>query len=126
MSQTTPETHKKSMSWFILWVIIELLFFWLALPVLWLIGHIIVYFTNYITFGDKEVVMSTGLFNKKLDEVRYDKINSIKINQSWLGSMFNYGDIIIFTGSDMGGLAFKAINDPNRVKNILKNKIDTL
>jgi uncharacterized membrane protein YdbT with pleckstrin-like domain len=116
---------KKSTVWFWFWLIIELaLTPFLFFPFIFAIIHIIKYSTNYISFDDKEIVCSTGLLNRKVDEVRFSKINSIKTARGAIGQMFGYGDIIIVTGSEAGAIVFKDLDNPDKLKAILKEKMD--
>jgi uncharacterized membrane protein YdbT with pleckstrin-like domain len=51
---------------------------------------------------DHRVIQLHGIFNKDVIDSSLDKINDIELRQSWLGRIFDFGDIEILTASDIG------------------------
>lgn len=61
---------------------------------------------------DQRVIQLRGIFNKEVIDSSLDKINDIELRQSWVGRIFNFGDIEILTGSDIGVNAMRRIAHP--------------
>jgi membrane protein YdbS with pleckstrin-like domain len=68
----------------------------------------------YIT--DARVVQLRGLFNKEALDSSLEKINDVELRQSWVGRLFDFGDIEIITGSDSGVNYFRQIANPLEFK----------
>ena len=51
---------------------------------------------------DQRVIQLRGIFNKAVIDSSLDKINDVELRQSWLGRIFDFGDIEILTASDIG------------------------
>jgi uncharacterized membrane protein YdbT with pleckstrin-like domain len=61
---------------------------------------------------DQRVIQLRGIFNKEVIDSALDKINDVELRQSWLGRIFNFGDIEILTASDIGINAMRRIACP--------------
>lgn len=84
-----------------------------------LISAVLDYFrwTNeqyYVT--DTRVIQLRGIFNKDALDSSLEKINDVELHQSWVGRLFDFGDIEIITGSDSGVNAFRRIEHPLEFK----------
>lgn len=53
------------------------------------------YFTTEMAITNKRVIAKTGLFSRKTIELNLLKIESIQVDQSVLGRIFNYGSIVV-------------------------------
>lgn len=60
----------------------------------WLVA-IIRYFTTELAVTNKRVIAKTGLISRKTIEINLRKIESIRVDQSILGRIFNFGSIIV-------------------------------
>jgi len=67
------------------------------------------------------VIQVIGIFNKNVTDSSLEKVNDVKLEQSWLGRMFNYGDIEVLTASELGVNRFTMIGSPIRFKTALLN-----
>lgn len=65
---------------------------------------------------DQRVIQVRGIFNKHVSDSSLEKINDVVLNQSWLGRMFDFGDIEIITGSDIGTSYMNRIAHPIQFK----------
>lgn len=112
------KVYKQSKVNFILYMIIDVILLCptLGLWVFVLMYHIMQYNSNTLTLGEQSIIMRTGIFNSQLHEIRYSKINSVIVSRSFLGSVYGYGNITIFSGNDISGLLFKDIDSPEKVK----------
>ena len=62
------------------------------------------------------VIRMRGVVNKESSDSSLDKINDLELSQSWLGRMFDYGDIEILTASDAGANMLQKIAHPLEFK----------
>lgn len=74
-------------------IIIGLLILPLGL-ILWAVAAI-KYFTTELAITDKRVIAKFGLIKRETIEINIVKIESIQVDQSILGRMFNYGSIVV-------------------------------
>jgi hypothetical protein len=65
---------------------------------------------------DQRVIQIRGIFNKNVIDSSLDKINDIELRQSWLGRIFDYGNIEILTASDVGINEMRKIGHPLEFK----------
>lgn len=88
-----------------------------------MIPQILSYLNQSLHVNEGGLIMRTGILNVTTQDIKYSKINSITVRKSLLGRFLNYGTLVIFTGNDLGGIAFKNLDEPYKVKSILDNKI---
>lgn len=55
----------------------------------------VTYYFSSLTLKDKLVTLRTGLLVRKTFDIALDKVESIDISQSILGSIFRYGTLVI-------------------------------
>ena len=65
---------------------------------------------------DQRVIQLRGIFSKQVIDSSLDKINDIELRQSWLGRIFNFGDIEILTASEIGVNSMRKIGYPLEFK----------
>lgn len=70
---------------------------------------------------NRRVIQLFGLFNKNVTDSSLEKVNDVKMVQSILGRIFNYGDIEILTASELGMNRFTLLNDPVHFKTAMLN-----
>lgn len=58
------------------------------------------------------VVRLRGVVNKESADSSLDKINDLELRQSWLGRMFDFGDVEILTASETGANVLQKIAHP--------------
>lgn len=61
---------------------------------------------------DQRVIQLRGIFNKAVIDSSLDKINDVELRQSWLGRIFDFGDIEILTASDVGVNTMRRMGHP--------------
>ncbi len=76
-------------------------------------------FLDYLRWNNEEYVVTDhrviqirGILNKEVIDSSLEKINDIELRQSWLGRIFDFGDIEILTGSDVGVNSMRKIAHP--------------
>ena len=74
--------------------------------------------TTEIDVTNLRVVHKEGFIQRKTFEMSLDKVESVDVNQSILGRIFNYGDVEIF-GVGEGGKVIKTIASPLAFRNAI-------
>jgi membrane protein YdbS with pleckstrin-like domain len=76
-------------------------------------------FFDYIRWNNEEYVVTDhrviqvrGILNKKVVDSSLEKINDVELHQSWLGRIFDFGDIEILTAADTGVGGMRKIARP--------------
>jgi uncharacterized membrane protein YdbT with pleckstrin-like domain len=90
-----------------------------AISVMVLISAILDYFrwnNEQYVVTDQRVLQIRGIFNKTVSDSSLEKINDVVLSQSWLGRIFDFGDIEIITGSDLGASSMQKIAHPLEFK----------
>jgi membrane protein YdbS with pleckstrin-like domain len=65
---------------------------------------------------DQRVIHVRGIFNKTVSDSSLEKINDVTLNQSWIGRIFDFGDLEVITGSDIGANLMRKIAHPIEFK----------
>jgi uncharacterized membrane protein YdbT with pleckstrin-like domain len=73
---------------------------------------------------NKRVMMKVGVFSTRSIELVLNKIEAIAVNQSFIGRIFGYGDIVI-TGSGGTKEAFSHIQGPLAFRRAVQSVADT-
>jgi uncharacterized membrane protein YdbT with pleckstrin-like domain len=75
---------------------------------------------------NRRVIQISGVVNKNVIDSSLEKVNDVKLVQSFFGRIFNYGDVEILTASEMGANLFRRIGDPVGFKTAMLNAKETL
>ncbi|WP_339933609.1 PH domain-containing protein [uncultured Brevundimonas sp.] len=81
----------------------------------WIWEHLVWRNQMYV-MTDWRVLQMDGVLAKTVADTMLEKLNDVKTEQSLLGRIFNYGDILILTASEQGANTFKTIAGPLRFK----------
>jgi len=74
---------------------------------------------------NRRVIQIFGVIKKNITDSSLDKVNDVKMEQSFFGRVFNFGDIEILTASELGVNRFTTIGDPIHFKTVMLNaKLD--
>jgi uncharacterized membrane protein YdbT with pleckstrin-like domain len=68
---------------------------------------------------NRRVIQLSGLLNKQVIDSSLEKVNDIRMDQSFLGRILGYGDIEILTASESGINRFLHMDQPIRFKTAL-------
>lgn len=71
---------------------------------------------------NKRVVLCTGIFSVKTEELKTSKIESIEVSQSVSGRLFGYGTIC-FSGTGLSKVFFKDVKSPLALKSRLETAV---
>lgn len=83
---------------------------------------------NEFYIDGKRLIKRTGIFSVKEDLYEFKIVRSIEVNQSWIGRIFHYGDIILKAsasgGYEPGGyqviVAMSGIQNPQKFEKMIK------
>lgn len=90
---------------------------WLASGVLALSGLVLLAkewferWTTEIAITDRRIILKTGFIRRDTIEMSVEKVESIDVNQSLLGRLFDYGDITV-RGTGAGFAPLRKIHAP--------------
>ena len=95
--------------------------FLVVVPLIGMLNDILVWRNKAYIVTNRRVIQISGVFNKNVVDSSLEKVNDIKMSQSFLGRLFGYGDIEILTGSELGANLFHEINQPVEFKQAMLN-----
>jgi uncharacterized membrane protein YdbT with pleckstrin-like domain len=101
-------------------------FIFMMLPVITMTRDVLRWTNHQYIVTNLRVLQLSGIINKHVTDSSLEKVNDVKMDQSVLGRMFNYGDIEILTASEIGVNLFKQIAKPVRFKTAMLNAKDRL
>lgn len=95
-------------------------------PVFSMVRDILSWSNRQYIVTNRRVIQISGVMNKNVTDSSLDKVNDVKMVQSALGRVFNYGDIEILTASELGINVFHQIGKPIRFKQAMINAKERL
>ena len=98
----------------------------LVLPALSMWRDIAAWTNHKYVVTNRRVIQIFGVINKNVTDSSLEKVNDVKMEQSLLGRLFNYGDIEILTASELGINRFTRIGNPVRFKTAMLNAKEKL
>jgi len=101
-------------------------FILVLLPILSAVRDILTWNNHEYLVTNRRVIQISGIFNKNVVDSSLEKVNDVKMNQSFFGRMFDYGDVEILTASEIGVNLFKRIGDPVKFKTAMLNAKEKL
>lgn len=66
-----------------------------AVAIFWEVVVLLTYQCSYLIIKKKQVILCTGIFVRQTLDIALNKIESVDIRQSILGSIFQYGSLVI-------------------------------
>jgi len=75
---------------------------------------------------NRRVIQTEGIINKRVIDSSLEKINDVVLRQSFLGRIFDYGDIEILTASEGGVNRLDKIASPVKFKTEMLNQKEAL
>jgi uncharacterized membrane protein YdbT with pleckstrin-like domain len=95
-------------------------------PLIGMMSDILVWRNKAYIVTTHRVIQTSGVFSKDVVDSSLEKVNDVKLSQSFLGRMFGYGDIEILTASELGVNLFHEIADPVGFKTAMLNAKERL
>jgi uncharacterized membrane protein YdbT with pleckstrin-like domain len=99
----------------------SLLYLLLLIPAFFIFMKILFWRNQQFIVTNHRVIHINGVINKNVIDSSLEKVNDVKLTQSYLGRIFNYGDIEILTASELGVNLLKRINEPIKYKTAMLN-----
>jgi uncharacterized integral membrane protein len=90
-------------------------------PLAGMIRDILIWSNRQYIVTNRRVIQISGVLSKNVVDSSLEKVNDVKMSQSFFGRLFNYGDIEILTASELGVNLFKSISDPVGFKTAMLN-----
>lgn len=101
-------------------------FILVLVPLIGMVRDILIWRNRQYIVTNRRVMQIYGVFNKNVIDSSLEKVNDIKMQQSFLGRLFDYGDVQILTASELGIDQFEQIADPIRFKTAILNAKEEL
>src|SRR5262245_44903710 len=98
-----------SLSWLIVLGFLLLFVFGLGL-ICWIIAYI-KYKTTELAITNKRVIAKFGFISRRTIEININKVESIQVDQTLLGRVFNYGTLVV-SGAGNAQAPIPGISDP--------------
>ena len=100
----------------------------LIFPLISLCRDVLVWSNRKFVVTNRRVIQIAGVFSKNVTDSSLEKVNDVKLTQSFLGRMLGYGDIEILTASELGVNKLSHIGRPIQYKTTMinaKEKLET-
>lgn len=101
-------------------------FILVLVPLIGMIRDILVWSNHKYVVTNRRVMEAQGVFSKKVLDSSLEMVNDIELSQSFLGRMFNYGNLKILTASELGVDRFEQIADPIKFKTTMLDAKENL
>lgn len=98
----------------------------ILLPLISLLRDVLAWANHQYVITTHRVIQIFGIVNKNVTDSSLEKVNDVKMVQSFFGRLFGYGDIEILTASELGVNRFTRIGDPIRFKTTMLNAKEQL
>ena len=90
-------------------------------PFIGMVRDILIWSNRQYIVTNRRVMQVAGVLSKDVVDSSLEKVNDIKMNQSFFGRLFDYGDIQILTASELGIDLFERIANPIKFKTAILN-----
>jgi len=95
-------------------------------PLAGMVRDFLVWYNRQYIVTNRRVIQISGLFSKDVVDSSLEKVNDVKMSQSFFGRLFDYGDIEILTASEVGANVFRSIGEPVKFKTAMLNAKERL
>jgi uncharacterized membrane protein YdbT with pleckstrin-like domain len=93
----------------------------LLIPAASMVRDALVWRNHKYLVTNRRVIQVFGVFNKNITDSSLEKVNDVRMEQSYAGRVFNFGDIEILTASELGVNRFTFIGNPVEFKTAMLN-----
>jgi uncharacterized membrane protein YdbT with pleckstrin-like domain len=98
----------------------------ILIPFVTMMRDILTYTNHRYVVTNRRVIQLSGILDKTVTDSSLEKVNDVKMTQSALGRIFDFGDIEILTASELGVNQFKRIEKPVSFKTAMINAKERL
>ena len=95
-------------------------------PLIGILSDFLVWQNKAYIVTTYRVIQTSGVFSKDVVDSSLEKVNDVKLSQSFFGRLFGFGDIEILTASELGVNLFHEIADPVGFKTTMLNAKERL
>ena len=95
-------------------------------PVFGMLRDILIWYNRQYIVTNRRVIQIFGVINKNVVDSSLEKVNDVKMSQSFFGRIFDYGNVEILTASELGVNQFQRIGDPVHFKIAMLNAKEKL
>ena len=88
----------------------------LLVPAFTLVRDLLNWWNREYVITNRRVIQVAGTFNKRVMDSSLEKVNDVKMVQSFFGRLFGFGDLEILTASEAGIDKLSWLADPIRFK----------
>jgi len=96
------------------------------IPVVSMVRDILIWYNRQYIVTNRRVIQISGVINKNVVDSSLEKVNDVKMSQSFFGRLFDYGNVEILTASELGINQFQRIGDPVHFKTAMLNAKEKL
>jgi uncharacterized membrane protein YdbT with pleckstrin-like domain len=96
-------------------------FFLILVPLIGMTRDFLIWYNRQYIVTNRRVIQTAGVFSKDVVDSSLEKVNDVKLSQSFGGRLFDYGDIEILTASEVGANVFRSIGEPIKFKTAMLN-----
>lgn len=101
-------------------------FFLVLVPLIGMTRDFLIWYNRQYIVTNRRVIQTSGVFSKDVVDSSLEKVNDVKLSQSFWGRLFDYGDIEILTASEVGANVFRSIGEPIKFKTAMLNAKERL
>ncbi len=101
-------------------------FILVLVPLIGLVRDVMIWQSNAFIVTNRRIIQLSGVFAKNVIDSSLEKVNDVKMSQSFFGRMFDFGDIEILTASELGVNLFHEIANPVDFKTAMLNAKEKL
>jgi hypothetical protein len=106
--------------------IVPFLLLLIILPFISLLVDFFQWYNRKFVVTNWRVIQLSGVINKDVIDSSLEKVNDVKLRQSFFGRIFNYGTVEILTASELAVNKFRMIGGPIYFKTTIINAKETL
>ena len=110
----------------ILDIVVVMLFIFAIFPILAFVREFLEWWNEEYLVTSRRVIQARGILGKHVIDSSLDKVNDVVLTQSFLGRLFNYGDIEILTASEVGVNLLHMIAEPLKFKLAMMNQREAM
>ncbi|MCJ7511905.1 MAG: PH domain-containing protein [Anaerolineales bacterium] len=93
----------------------------ILVPLVLLVLDVLRWWNLQYVVSNRRVIQVSGVFNKATIDSSLEKVNDVKMEQSFFGRVLDYGDIDILTASELAVNRFRRISQPIAFKTAMLN-----
>jgi PH (Pleckstrin Homology) domain-containing protein/putative oligomerization/nucleic acid binding protein len=106
--------------------VVPLGLFLVLVPLFGMARDFLVWYNRQYIVTNRRVIQTAGVFSKDVVDSSLEKVNDVKMSQSFWGRLFDFGDIEILTASEVGANVFRSIGQPIKFKTAMLNAKERL